>query len=219
MNTTLFQAMAQCIIDGDADQAGDLAQQAIELGIDPLEAINQGFVVGVNHVGEEFSCGNAFLPELVMAGEAMKTAVSTLEPEMARRGTERQVYGKVVIGTIEGDISTRRITVGEGAIVQGAITAETVRVYGAVSGEIKASNVHLAKSARVDGDIGHQSIAMEAGASVNGRLTRLDKSPAVQRPSSSTKAQETTAGNGSSGAGATTSSSSATSPYGSGYRA
>jgi len=104
MNTTLFQAMAQCIIDGDADQAGDLAQQAIELGIDPLEAINQGFVVGVNHVGEEFSCGNAFLPELVMAGEAMKTAVSVLEPEMAKRGTERHVHGKVVLGTIHGDI-------------------------------------------------------------------------------------------------------------------
>jgi len=96
--------MAQSISDGDAELAEQLAKQAVELGIDPLEAINQGFVIGVNHVGSEFSCGNAFLPELVMAGEAMKIAVSTLEPEMARRGTERQVFGKVVIGTIEGDI-------------------------------------------------------------------------------------------------------------------
>lgn len=104
MHEQLFKDMAQSIIDGDSEQAEQLAQQAIALGIDPLEAINQGFVVGVNHVGSEFSCGNAFLPELVMAGEAMKTAVSTLEPEMARRGTERQVFGKVVIGTIEGDI-------------------------------------------------------------------------------------------------------------------
>lgn len=104
MHTELFQAMAQCIIDGDAEAAEKLAQQAIELGIDPLEAINQGFVVGVNYVGSEFSCGNAFLPELVMAGEAMKIAVSTLEPEMARRGTQRQVFGKVVLATIHGDI-------------------------------------------------------------------------------------------------------------------
>lgn len=104
MTTELFKAMAQSIIDGDSEAAEQLASQAIEQGIDPLEAINQGFVMGVNHVGSEFACGNAFLPELVMAGEAMKTAVSTLEPEMARLGTSREVLGRVVIGTIHGDI-------------------------------------------------------------------------------------------------------------------
>ncbi len=104
MTTDLFNSMAQSIIDGDSEVAEKLARQAIEQGIDPLEAINQGFVVGVNHVGDEFSCGNAFLPELVMAGEAMKVAVATLEPEMARRGTERKVFGKVVLATIHGDI-------------------------------------------------------------------------------------------------------------------
>ena len=100
----MAQAMAQSIIDGDSELAEKLAKQAVELGIDPLDAINQGFVVGVNHVGDEFSCGNAFLPELVMAGEAMKAAVSTLEPEMARRGNQREVLGKVVLATIQGDI-------------------------------------------------------------------------------------------------------------------
>jgi corrinoid protein of di/trimethylamine methyltransferase len=104
MTTELFQAMAQSIIDGDAEAAEALARQAIEAGIDPLEAINQGFVVGVNHVGKEFAAGEAFLPELVMAGEAMKSAVATLEPEMARRGTSREMLGKVVLGTIQGDI-------------------------------------------------------------------------------------------------------------------
>ena len=46
----------------------------------------------------------AFLPELVMAGEAMKAAVTTLEPEMKKRGTERKMLGKVVMATVEGDI-------------------------------------------------------------------------------------------------------------------
>ncbi len=100
----LFEAMAQSIIDGDSDIAADLAKQAIDSGIDPLIAINQGFVPGVNFVGDQFSCGDMFLPELVMAGEAMKTAISVLEPEMSRRGTERQVYGKVVLATVQGDI-------------------------------------------------------------------------------------------------------------------
>ncbi|MGD0753141.1 MAG: corrinoid protein [Anaerolineales bacterium] len=104
MNEELFQKMSQSILDGDSDVAIALAKKSIEAGIDPLEAIANGFVPGVNQVGESFACGQAFLPELVMAGEAMKAAVATLEPEMQKRGTSRQVYGKVVLATVEGDI-------------------------------------------------------------------------------------------------------------------
>jgi corrinoid protein of di/trimethylamine methyltransferase len=104
MHEELFQAMAQSVIDGETEEAERLAQQAIEQDIDPLDAINKGFVVGVNHVGDGFARGEMFLPDLVLAGEAMKVAVGVLEPEMARRGTERQILGKVVLGTVEGDI-------------------------------------------------------------------------------------------------------------------
>jgi corrinoid protein of di/trimethylamine methyltransferase len=104
MSDQLFQKMAQSIVDGDCDVALQLAQQSIAQGIDPLDAISQGFVIGVNKVGEDFANGDAFLPELVMAGEAMKAAVAVLEPELARLGTERKVLGKVVLCTVEGDI-------------------------------------------------------------------------------------------------------------------
>jgi corrinoid protein of di/trimethylamine methyltransferase len=104
VSTELFEKMAQSIIDGEDEIAAELAKESIDAGIDPLDAINQGFVKGVNVVGDEFSCGNAFLPELVMAGEAMKAAIEVLEPELARRGTTRQVLGKVVVATVEGDI-------------------------------------------------------------------------------------------------------------------
>ncbi len=104
MNDQIFKTMAQSVIDGEADEAERLALEAIELGIDPLDAINKGFVVGVDDVGNRFSRGDAFLPELVMAGEAMKTAVSVLEPEMAKQGSERKMLGTIVLGTIEGDI-------------------------------------------------------------------------------------------------------------------
>jgi corrinoid protein of di/trimethylamine methyltransferase len=104
MNEQLFKDMSQSILDGDSDAAIALAKQAIEVGIDPLDAISKGFVLGVNQVGENFASGQAFLPELVMAGEAMKAAVTTLEPEMQKRGTTRQVLGKVVLATVEGDI-------------------------------------------------------------------------------------------------------------------
>jgi corrinoid protein of di/trimethylamine methyltransferase len=100
----LFRAMAQSIIDGDADAAVDLAERAIGAGVDPLDAINHGFVPGIDRVGEEFSRENMFLPELVLAGEAMKAAIAVLEPHMANVGTARQVQGKVVLAAAPGDI-------------------------------------------------------------------------------------------------------------------
>lgn len=104
MSEELFAAMTQSIIAGEADDAAELARQALAQGIDPLAAINQGYVPGVQHIGQEFSCGNAFLPELVMAGEAMKAAIAVLEPEMARQGVARTLEGRVVLGTVRGDI-------------------------------------------------------------------------------------------------------------------
>ena len=104
MNDQIYSAMAQSVIDGESEEAEKLALQAIELGINPLDAINKGFVVGVDHVGNLFGSGDAFLPELVMAGETMKAAVNALEPEMSKQGAEREVLGIIVLGTVEGDI-------------------------------------------------------------------------------------------------------------------
>jgi trimethylamine corrinoid protein len=84
MTQEIFSVMAQSIMEGYAEQAEKFAGQALEGGIDPLDAINQGFILGLDKVGELFSAGEAFLLELVMAGEAMKAAVNTLEPEMAK---------------------------------------------------------------------------------------------------------------------------------------
>lgn len=104
MSEDFFERMAQSIIDGEEDLAAKLAQQALEEGINPLEAITKGYVEGVNKIGDSFACGNAFLPELVMAGEAMKAAIAVLEPAMQETGAERKMLGKVVLATVEGDI-------------------------------------------------------------------------------------------------------------------
>jgi corrinoid protein of di/trimethylamine methyltransferase len=104
MSNKLFDDMAQSVIDGEPEVAVELAKQALAQGIDPLEALNQGYIVGVDYVGKQFACGEMYLPELVGAGEAMKNAIAVLEPEMTRRGSTRTTLGKVVIGTVEGDI-------------------------------------------------------------------------------------------------------------------
>jgi cytoskeletal protein CcmA (bactofilin family) len=76
-------------------------------------------------------------------------------------------------GTVEGDIDSRMLTIGEGASVKGAIAAETVRISGSIVGQVKANSVILSKTAKVSGDITHQTLTMEAGAILEGGVRRL----------------------------------------------
>lgn len=102
--STLFASMQQTIIDGDPDAAVELARQALAEGIDPLEAVNKGYFPGMQVVGRDFGAGQLFLPDVVLAAEAMKKASAVLEPEMKKRGAQRQSLGRVVLGTVKGDV-------------------------------------------------------------------------------------------------------------------
>lgn len=75
-------------------------------------------------------------------------------------------------GQVEGDIACHRLLVGEGARINGEVTAETVQVHGELNGKINAGAVTIAKSAKVTGDVIQDSLEIEAGASMEGRLVR-----------------------------------------------
>jgi corrinoid protein of di/trimethylamine methyltransferase len=104
MTEELYKNLAQAVIDGDDEAAEALARQALQQGVDPLEAINRGLTPGIDVVGELYGTGEYFLPDLILGGEAMKAALAVLEPALAAAGQERQVLGTVVLGTVEGDI-------------------------------------------------------------------------------------------------------------------
>ena len=104
MYEDLLAAMRQSIADGDQDAATATANQAIEEGMDPLVAIDEGYVPGLSYVGSCFSSGEMFLPDMMLAARAMNAAMAVLKPELARRSQERSVRGRVVIGTVKGDI-------------------------------------------------------------------------------------------------------------------
>ena len=146
MSQELFKKMAQSIIEGDSDIAADLAKKSIADGIDPLEAISNGFIIGINEVGAAFARGDAYLPELVMAGEAMKAAVNTLEPELKKRGTKRTILGKVVLATVEGDIHE----IGK-TLVGTMLSAAGFDVYD-LGVDVPTDKI-LAKAKEVDADI------------------------------------------------------------------
>ena len=104
MSEELYKSMAQAVIDGDDEEAAALAQQALDAGIGPLDAINKGFTPGMDTVGELYASGEYFLPDLILGGEAMKAALAVLEPALKAAGQEREVLGHVVLGTVKSDI-------------------------------------------------------------------------------------------------------------------
>jgi corrinoid protein of di/trimethylamine methyltransferase len=99
----ILSRLAQAVVDGEPEDAQAVAEQALAEGLDPLECINQGLTTGINRVGELFSSGEYFLPDLILGGEAMKAALSILEPALVG-SQRRQVLGRVVLGTVKGDM-------------------------------------------------------------------------------------------------------------------
>lgn len=95
--------VAQSVIDSDEELAEQLAKQALDEGMDPLEVINSGYVAGIKKVGDMFEYGELFLPELIQASEAVKKATEILNEAIAG-GEEKKAKGKVLIATVEGDI-------------------------------------------------------------------------------------------------------------------
>jgi trimethylamine corrinoid protein len=100
----LFQEMKKAIVEGDGAGAGRLAGEAVRAGLDLLEVIDKGYVPGIHEVGELWEKGDYFLPELISSAEAMKSAMAVLEPALERSRLHARTGGKVVIGTVEGDI-------------------------------------------------------------------------------------------------------------------
>jgi corrinoid protein of di/trimethylamine methyltransferase len=100
----VVENLRKAVLDLDADRVRAVAEEAVRLGIDPIEAIDDGLAKGVRAIGDKFAAGEAFLTELVMAGEAMKAGVEVLRPVILQRKLQRKSTGIVVIGTVRGDI-------------------------------------------------------------------------------------------------------------------
>jgi 5-methyltetrahydrofolate--homocysteine methyltransferase len=103
MSQELLSKLAQSVAEGEPEEAEALAEQALEMGLDPLTCINEGLTPGIDRVGELFATGEYFLPDLIIGGDAMKAALSILEPALVGR-QGRKVLGQIVLGTVEGDL-------------------------------------------------------------------------------------------------------------------
>jgi 5-methyltetrahydrofolate--homocysteine methyltransferase len=94
--------LAQALDQGDREKTVELTKAALESGANPQDIIAQGLQAGMAAVGEKFSSGEYFLPDMLMAARAMKAALEVLQPALEQTGIP--TIGKVVIGTVEGDM-------------------------------------------------------------------------------------------------------------------
>ncbi len=104
MSSELLKKMTASIVDGEPDVTAELTVQALAAHLEPLVIIDQGLMPGMQIVGQKFSEGEFFLPNLIVAAMGMKRAMATLEPELRSRHQAMKATGTVVIGTVQGDI-------------------------------------------------------------------------------------------------------------------
>ncbi len=100
----LIDDIANRIIEGDEAGAERAALAAVEGGVEPLEAIQRGAAKGMKVVGEEFQNFEVFLPQVMLAADAMKACLKVLLPKISAEKKKAAILGKVIIGTISGDI-------------------------------------------------------------------------------------------------------------------
>jgi corrinoid protein of di/trimethylamine methyltransferase len=104
MSAELLNQITASLVEGDPDRTVELTRRAIDAGLEPMNIIEGGLVPGMNIVGDKFSQGEYFLPHLIISAGGMQQAMEILEPELRARQQEFKVTGKVVIGTVHGDI-------------------------------------------------------------------------------------------------------------------
>ena len=88
----------EAILTGNAKQAEEVTNAALEAGANPTELLGNYMIPAMDEVGKRFECNEYFVPELLSAARAMKTALEILTPKLAEIGAES--VGRVVIGTV-----------------------------------------------------------------------------------------------------------------------
>jgi corrinoid protein of di/trimethylamine methyltransferase len=99
----LFAKLKHAVIEGDDETLVSLVQGAIET-VDPLAMVEQGMMPGMTEIGNRFSAGEAYLPELLMAAEAWDQAMKIIKPKLVAAGASIKKQGTIVLGTVQTDI-------------------------------------------------------------------------------------------------------------------
>ena len=98
-----LKGIEEAIVSGDKERSARLVEESLG-GVDPLSIIQGGMMPAMEKVGDQFSCGEIFLPEMLMSTEAWNEAMKLLKPKMLEAGESIGKIGTVVIGTVQTDV-------------------------------------------------------------------------------------------------------------------
>lgn len=96
------EALFQAVYTGDRDAAREAVQAALDNGESVESIMNDSLIAAMRQIGADFECGEAFVPEMLIAARAMDTALQVIEPLLVKSGVEPK--GRVCIGTVQGDL-------------------------------------------------------------------------------------------------------------------
>jgi trimethylamine corrinoid protein len=99
----LFARAMKAVESGEEEEAVEIAKEGLAQGVDEIDFINNGFIPGINKVGDLFGEGQLFLPELIMSATAMQSVIEIINAALEEKGN-KQTQGKIVLGTVEGDL-------------------------------------------------------------------------------------------------------------------
>ena len=154
-NESIYQRLGAAIITGDKDKLLVAVEDALREGMTASEIIEKGMSPGMKEVGERFTRYEIYLPEMMMAAEAWEQAMKVLEPKLLAAGAERKKVGRVVIGTVKGDIHS----IGKN-IVAAMLKMSGFEVFDL--GVDVAASVFVVKAEEVGADILAASALMSA---------------------------------------------------------
>ena len=100
----ILAKIADAIAEGEEDDAVDYVKEAFGMGLDPMTILNDGAGAGMDKISNDYSNGDAFLPELVLAGDAMTAVNDIIFEEISKSGDAGSKKGVVVIGQAKGDV-------------------------------------------------------------------------------------------------------------------
>jgi corrinoid protein of di/trimethylamine methyltransferase len=99
----ILEGLKDAVINFDEERSAELAQKALDSGLDPQKAIFDGLAAGMEVVGDLFQKGEYFVPEVLMSADALYAGLNILKPHV-NVDDKSKVKGEVVIGTVEGDV-------------------------------------------------------------------------------------------------------------------
>jgi len=146
LDEKIIEEAKQLIVQQNKEEAAKLAQKFISEGGAPIELLNEGFIPGINKVGDLFGRGELFLPELIKAADTMKTVTDIVNEAIAEGPDKPEAQAKVVIATVKGDVHD----IGK-AIVVSLMRANGFTVYD-LGRDVETDTI-IEEAEKVDADI------------------------------------------------------------------